>query len=116
MSPLVLPWPPSMNRYWRNVAGRTLLSADGRTYRVAATLAARAARLEPFGSGAVVVSIAAHMPDARRRDLDNLLKGALDALAHAGVYDDDSQIVDLRIRNAGIDRGNPRLEITLEAA
>lgn len=116
MTPLALPFPPSLNRYWRNVKGRTLLSADGRTYRIAATIAARIARLAPFGSAPVVVSIAAYMPDARRRDLDNLLKGALDALAHAGVYDDDSQIVDLRIRNAGIDRAYPRLEITLEAA
>jgi Holliday junction resolvase RusA-like endonuclease len=29
--------------------------------------------------------------------LDNLLKATLDGLAHAGVYEDDSQIVDLRI-------------------
>lgn len=113
---LVLPYPPSVNRYWRNVRGRTLLSADGRAYRTEATLAARMARLEPFGSVAVVVSITAWMPDARRRDLDNLMKGSLDALAHAGVYDDDSQIVDLRIRKGGIDRESPRLEITLEAA
>jgi len=113
---LTLPFPPSLNRYWRNVRGRTLLSANGRNYRVAATLAARTALLEPFGSASVAVSIVAWLPDARRRDADNLLKGALDALAHAGVYDDDSQIVDLRIRKGGIDRGNPRLEITLEAA
>ncbi len=31
-------------------------------------------------------------PDRRRRDLDNLLKSVLDALEHAGVYADDSQI------------------------
>ena len=31
-------------------------------------------------------------PDRRRRDLDNLQKPLLDALQHAGVYEDDSQI------------------------
>jgi len=31
-------------------------------------------------------------PDRRRRDLDNLLKSVLDALEHAGLYADDSQI------------------------
>jgi crossover junction endodeoxyribonuclease RusA len=31
-------------------------------------------------------------PDRRRRDLDNLQKPLLDALQHAGVYEDDSQV------------------------
>jgi crossover junction endodeoxyribonuclease RusA len=43
------------------------------------------------------VEIAANQPDNRRRDLDNYLKAPLDALMSAGVYEDDSQIVDLRI-------------------
>jgi Holliday junction resolvase RusA-like endonuclease len=37
-------------------------------------------------------------------------------MAHAHVYEDDSQIADLRIRRGGVDRDNPRLEIILEAA
>jgi crossover junction endodeoxyribonuclease RusA len=43
------------------------------------------------------VEIEAWRPDKRKRDLDNLLKAVLDSLAHAGVFEDDSQIVDLRI-------------------
>ena len=39
------------------------------------------------------------MPDKRRRDIDNLLKPILDALGQYGVYEDDSQIIDLRIRS-----------------
>lgn len=31
-------------------------------------------------------------PDRRRRDLDNLQKPTLDAMQHAGVYEDDSQV------------------------
>ena len=34
----------------------------------------------------------------------------------ARVFEDDAQIVDLRIRNAGVDKANPRLEVKLEAA
>lgn len=43
------------------------------------------------------VTITAYRPDNRRRDLDNLLKAVLDALTHAGVYEDDHLICDLRI-------------------
>jgi Holliday junction resolvase RusA-like endonuclease len=47
--------------------------------------------------GDVALSIVAHPPNRRKRDLDNLLKAPLDAMAHAGVYDDDGQIVRLSI-------------------
>jgi crossover junction endodeoxyribonuclease RusA len=47
--------------------------------------------------GPVKVVIEAYRPDNRRRDLDNLLKAVLDSLGHAGIYIDDSLIVDLRI-------------------
>lgn len=43
-------------------------------------------------AGHLSVVICAFPPDRRRRDLDNLLKATLDALARAGVYEDDSQI------------------------
>ena len=29
----VLPWPPSLNRYYRSVNGRVLISREGRQYR-----------------------------------------------------------------------------------
>jgi Holliday junction resolvase RusA-like endonuclease len=46
----------------------------------------------------VVVEV--YVPDRRKRDLDNLHKGILDSLTHAGVWGDDSQIDDLRIYRA----------------
>lgn len=44
------------------------------------------------------VSIVAYPPNRRRHDLDNLLKALLDSLQVAGVFFDDSQVDDLRIR------------------
>ena len=44
--------------------------------------------------GAVMVELTFALPDRRRRDLDNLSKGVLDAMRQI-VYHDDTQIVDL---------------------
>lgn len=107
---IVLPWPPSVNAMWRNVGGRTLLSADGRAYRTAGVSAVLLSR-EAYGCAKVEVAITAWLPDNRRRDVDNLLKAPLDVLVHAGVLDDDSQIQSLSIRKAGVDRARPRLEV-----
>lgn len=102
---LLLPFPPSVNTYWRHLskgplAGRTLLSEDGRKYRGTVALALR--RQRGLGdqaalAGRLKVDIEARMPDRRRRDLDNVPKALLDALTHAGFWLDDSQIDDLRI-------------------
>lgn len=44
-------------------------------------------------SSGVAVSVTLHAPDKRRRDLDNFGgKALLDALTHAGVWLDDSQV------------------------
>ena len=99
-----LPYPPSVNHYWEPMvfrkAGRTIRGRR-RSKRaldfVAATLALLGRRNAFLG--AVSVEIDVFMPDNRTRDLDNLCKGVLDCLSHAGVIGDDSQIIDLRIRN-----------------
>ena len=35
MIEITLPWPPTVNTYWRNFNGRTIISAKGREYRKA---------------------------------------------------------------------------------
>lgn len=97
MIEITLPWPPSVNTYWRTVNGRMIISAKGREYReeVGDQMILQG-KVKHF-TGSLCVEIEAWRPDKRRRDLDNLLKATLDGLAHAGVFEDDSQIVDLRI-------------------
>lgn len=94
---LTLPWPPSMNTYWRTFQGRMIISAKGRDYRKAVIEQVQAQHGAKKYKGDLCVEIEAYRPDKRRRDLDNLLKAVLDGCAHADVYDDDCQIVDLRI-------------------
>jgi len=96
---LRLPWPPSMNHYWRRVGNRTLISREGREYRERVISLCRQ-RAYATMTGRLAVMLMASPPDRRRRDLDNLQKPLLDALEHAGVYANDSQI-DLLITDRG---------------
>ena len=102
MIDITLPWPPSVNQYWRHpssgpLAGRHLISEQGRAYRgkVLAQLTAEGHRYQL--ADRLAMSILCYPPDRRRRDLDNVLKAALDALVFAGVMLDDSQIDRLAI-------------------
>lgn len=91
-----LPYPPSVNHYWRRVGAKTLISRAGRAFRerVCSLLAAR--QTQPL-SGLLSVVIEVYPPDRRRRDIDNISKALLDAMEHGGAYHDDSQIVSLTI-------------------
>lgn len=93
---ITLPYPPSVNHYWRHFRGRTVISREGRTFRqnVCALLARRDGNgpRKPPSGGRIALAMDAFPPDRRRRDLDNLQKPVLDALEHAGQYQDDSQI------------------------
>lgn len=114
---LTLPWPPTANTYWRHptkgkLAGRHLLSEAGRSYRDAVKLALVGLLPATPITGRIAVDILAFAPDKRRRDLDNLHKGLLDSLTHAGVWEDDSQIDDLRIRRASTLGGRVSVSIT----
>lgn len=93
---LSLPYPPSVNRYWRSLrsgpmAGRVLVSSEGRAYRDAVARVARAQAIVS-ASGELAVDVLLVPGDRRRRDVDNPLKALLDALTHAGAWADDSQI------------------------
>ncbi len=112
---LTLPWPPTVNHYWRNVSGRTLISSQGRAYREQVGWAVRVARNPPWPESArLCVAIEAQAPDKRRRDLDNLPKSVLDALTDAGVWADDSQIDDLRIWRGPVGAG--QIVVTIREA
>jgi crossover junction endodeoxyribonuclease RusA len=97
MIEITLPWPPTVNTYWRNFNGRTIISAKGREYRQAVADQVLIQRVAKHVDYAVKVEIKAYRPDRRRRDLDNLLKALLDSLTHSGVMQDDALIEDLRV-------------------
>lgn len=112
MISITIPWPPSVNTYYRTVNGRTMISKAGRQYREAVSRLATAERCGSMPDKArLSVRIEAHVPDRRIRDLDNILKAGLDSLTHAGLWTDDSQIDHLSIRRGPIG-GMLKVQIT----
>jgi crossover junction endodeoxyribonuclease RusA len=105
MITLTLPFPPSVNGYWRNINGRTLISAKGRAYKNAV------ARLVQWNHAAkqlqsrLEVLVILLPPDRRKRDIDNSMKALLDSMQAAGVYLDDSQIDRLVIERGDVEKG-----------
>lgn len=99
-SRFTLAWPPSVNTYWRNVNGRTVLSREARAYRFNTGRACLEQGVPRLGQARVRVEILAYPPDRRRRDLDNLTKAILDALTFAEVFDDDEQVDELVVKRA----------------
>jgi crossover junction endodeoxyribonuclease RusA len=89
MTTLTLPWPPSANRLWRNVNGRTIKSETYRNWLVMAGWDLKSQRPSPV-KGRYRMTVVAVRPDQRRRDLDNLLKPISDLLKECGVIEDDS--------------------------
>lgn len=107
---LTLPFPPSVNRMYRVFRGRAIISRVGRAYRAA--VCEQLAGHDPI-QYRCAVSIIAHPPDNRRRDLDNLLKAALDGLVHGGVLGDDSLIDLLAIARGSVKR-NGELDVRIQ--
>lgn len=123
MLQLTIPWPPSINHYWKRSAnGRLHISASGEDFRqqVVGAVWSRVARhtLPVFPPGTrVSVRMDCAPPDRRVRDLDNLTKSTFDALTHAGLWADDQQVDALtldRRREAigGMEPGTVRLTIS----
>ncbi|MBI1900547.1 MAG: RusA family crossover junction endodeoxyribonuclease, partial [Planctomycetia bacterium] len=66
-----LPYPPSINHYWRRVGERTLISREGRRFRERVLAILAAAGAQPM-LGRLSVEVTVFPPDDQRRDVDNL--------------------------------------------
>ncbi len=116
---LALPWPPTANTYYRNVViggfARVLISEKGREYKLNVQAAVLKQGWPKFHEDRLSVSVIAHAPDRRDRDLDNLWKPILDGLAGAGVYTNDAQIDHAEITRGAVSPGAGRLEVTIRS-
>ena len=100
MAEFILPYPPSINHYWRRAGQRTFISREGVAFRRRVVAILRAMGAKP-AEGRLRVVVEVHPPDNRKRDLDNVLKALLDALQHGGAFHDDFQIDQLSVWRHG---------------
>lgn len=91
---LILPFPPSVNGYWRSTSQGMKISASGRSFRINAFAAImeQLKRAHKTITVGVEVRVILYPPDKRRRDLDNYQKALFDSLTYARIWSDDSQI------------------------
>lgn len=106
MITLELPLAPTINHYYgvRRTGRSRYMTKDGLAYRQAVCdIVAQAGHKTLEGRIALFVSI---NPSNRcRQDIDNRIKSLADALTHAGVWLDDSQIDDLHIVRREVIKG-----------
>ena len=110
-----LPWPPSMNHYWRrNPRGGMLISKEGRVYKEAVIKECMAQSPRTWPNERLHIAITMHPPDRRKRDIDNLLKPILDALEGAGIMGNDNQIDKLCIERHSISKGDGYIIVAIK--
>ena len=112
---LHLPFPPTINSYYVKTKQGQFISMKGKKYRadVEAEVEQQLAALGVLPlEHSLNVTVVVHMPDKRKRDIDNYMKSLLDALTKAGVWEDDSLVDQLIIyRGARVYGGGIRLAI-----
>lgn len=91
---LSLPFPPSVNGYWRATNQGMKISASGRSFRAnaIADIMEQLRRPPKPITVNVEVKVILYPPTRQARDLDNYLKALFDSLTHAGVWEDDRQV------------------------
>lgn len=90
-----LPLPPSVNNYWQQGRnGKRFISDRGRKYRDEVIIAIRE-RTNGVKRSAKAIRLEVRITNSQRWpiDFDNGMKSLADALCHAGLFWDDSQIL-----------------------
>ena len=113
MTIIKLPYPPSMNTYWRNFRGNTVLSKAGREFKQAVWACVMEQKIPKFGNKRLEVTMWLYPRSKVVTDLDNRLKAVLDGLEEAGVYDNDGNI-DILMIQRGEQRKGGGIDVMIE--
>jgi crossover junction endodeoxyribonuclease RusA len=108
-----LPYPPSINGYWRSFRGRQIISKRGREYvkLVANEMLDLDLHSEMIGDD-ITFEMTINPPTLRKYDVDNFTKGVFDALTKCNFWIDDEQVQKLTVRK-GIKVKNGNVEVAI---
>ena len=111
---LYLPWPPTVNSYYKVArSGIRYLDKSVGIFRDKIAEAVNEQCPGLYLDEPMFMEVYLYPPYKRRRDLDNYMKGLLDALTEAGLWEDDSLIHQLHIyRGIQVLNGKVKIEIS----
>ena len=93
-----LPYPPSVNGYWRTFRNRQIISKRGREYKKDVKAAMVLLNLDnELVSDSIEFHMVINPPTLRKYDVDNFTKGVFDALSECKFWVDDEQVVKLTV-------------------
>lgn len=108
---LTLPLSPTINSYYGAKGNTRWIKPAGVAFRAEVALAVRLQKL-PKLDGRIWLCVRVCPRDKRAQDLDNRIKSLQDALQHAGLFDNDSQIDHLEVKRGAVTPGG-RCEILI---
>lgn len=102
---LNLPLPPSVNHYWGTHGHRRYVSKAGVLFKEQVSDYVAEYRVPKLGAERLEMKVILYPKDRRKQDIDNRIKALWDALADAGVFDNDEQIDVLMVERGEIKKG-----------
>lgn len=102
---LNLPLPPSVNHYWGTHGHRRYVSKAGVLFKEQVSNYVIEYKVPKLGTARLEMQVTLYPKDRRKQDIDNRIKALWDALADAGVFDNDEQIDVLMVQRGEIKKG-----------
>ena len=113
---LTLPFPPSVNTYYRRGAHSTYMSKAGREYKTKVADYLSETNTPKLGTARIYMEIVLWPPTKRKWDLDNRLKSLIDSISgpSVGIFNDDEQIDHINVYRGSGTRSGGQARVMIE--
>lgn len=111
---LSLPFPPTVNHMFGQAGTRKYLKKSGHEFRKSVSESVAELGIS-LGDIRLAVFVSLFAPTRRAYDIDNRIKSLLDALQHAGLFEDDEQVDVLWVMRKQVVKGGLCKVVVVEA-